>query len=726
MGVSRDLLPKSRVTQRCVYSLAIAAMLWFMGMSIWYQGQATTAATKSANSAALSSVIFKTKSTPTAGYAIELGKLRDRLTRRDVLDPEIAQDIQRASVSGITPSELHTIAIGNLAKSRAQLRQQQSFLQGMTAFGLAAALLGTGALISLLATRGIYRDREIDSAKEAVEQGLLTMGLMQAEIDQLNHRIQNLYAENTSHEIDLEDLRLIQAATLKRHQTLLSNLPVAYIAVNEHSHVMEWNEAAEELFGLKGYEVLDRSIWDTFLSSERESTARSMVSLAFLGETVRPTNFVVSDAAGNLRNTVWTIAPLLDAAGLVHSLTFLFVDQTATAHAVEAKDQSSCLLEGMLQCADLMAFVVESKSDQVQFASQEMLSWLGVSQEEAASIGALDDRIHPDMLAQYARREPKFRCKIQRQKGDWEWVEINLLKVDGSDRHIGVIKPIAEQLQLESAFAALDTRWRALAEQFESIVIATPSGRVVEKTGNPIIAGIEKGIDLTTLLDWEAAKVHGEITLAGQKILVHKMGSEDAGFLLLPTTVAEPQTFIKQLEDQLVAAQGRWENLATIDRLTGLQNHPEIIQSLLHTLETSGDEVCSALIVDLDNFHKFNRATSYQNGEDALKIVSHLLKLELSETSIAGRLSGQEFLVILPEERSDRAIEIADQIRTSIECYSWREQPLTVSIAATTFDPRVATAEDIIANLRSAMTQAKRMGRNCTVHTGDLNDPLAA
>ncbi len=725
MGVSRYLLPKSRVTKRWVYSLAIAAMLWFMGMATWYQEQATNAATKSANSAALSSVIFRSKSSPTEKYYLDLAKLRDRLTEREVLDPEIAQDLQRASVPGITPSELHTIAIGNLAKSRAQLRQQQTFHQGLAAFGLAAALLGTGALISLLATRGIYRDRELDSARDTVEQGLLTLGQMQCEIDLLNQKLQKLKAENTSNEIDLDDLRIIQTATLKRHQTLLANLPIAYIAINEHSHVMEWNEAAEELFGFKAHEVLDRSIWDTFLSSERESTARSIVSLAFLGETVRPTSFVVCDAKGKLRNTMWSIAPLAGPDGHIHSLTFLFVDQTAATQAVESQHQSSSLLEGVLQCADLMAFVIDSKTDKIQFASQSMLAWLGVTQDQVASIGALDDRIHPDMIANYANRDSSFRCKVQTPAGDWEWVELNLLKVEEGDHYIGVIKPIAHQIRLEESAATFKGRWQALAEQFDGVAIASPIGRVLEATGSALGKGIGPGSDLTASLDWDAAKVHGEITHAGKKLLVKQISGTDA-YLIVPTETEEPQTFIKQLEDQLVAAQGRWENLATIDRLTGLPNHPEIIQVLLDTLATSEGTTCSALMVDLDNFHKFNRATSYQHGEDALKIVSHLMKLELPATSVAGRLSGQEFLVVLPDQNSDRAIQIADQIRASIEAYSWGDQRLTVSVAATTFDPRQATSEEIIQALKAAMTQAKRSGRNCTVHTGDLNDPLAA
>lgn len=108
--------------------------------------------------------------------------------------------------------------------------------------------------------------------------------------------------------------------------------------------------------------------------------------------------------------------------------------------------------------------------------------------------------------------------------------------------------------------------------------------------------------------------------------------------------------------------------LAFYDSLTHLPN-----RSLLHAkadqalIEARRDKTSLAvLFIDLDRFKQINDSLGHPAGDELLKLVAQRLKTSVGGADIIGRLSGDEFVVVLPERDSERVTETIEEISRAI------------------------------------------------------------
>jgi diguanylate cyclase (GGDEF)-like protein/PAS domain S-box-containing protein len=104
------------------------------------------------------------------------------------------------------------------------------------------------------------------------------------------------------------------------------------------------------------------------------------------------------------------------------------------------------------------------------------------------------------------------------------------------------------------------------------------------------------------------------------------------------------------------------------DTLTGLANRQMFWSRLENETKrvkrTNGD--LSLLLVDIDQFHKVNDAYGNDVGDAVLVGIADLIHGALREIDLAGRLSGEEFGIILPETSSEGAVKVAQRIRDAV------------------------------------------------------------
>ncbi|TKD52815.1 putative bifunctional diguanylate cyclase/phosphodiesterase [Sphingomonas baiyangensis] len=105
--------------------------------------------------------------------------------------------------------------------------------------------------------------------------------------------------------------------------------------------------------------------------------------------------------------------------------------------------------------------------------------------------------------------------------------------------------------------------------------------------------------------------------------------------------------------------------LALFDGLTGLANRQRMRLSLDQTLAQSRRSYrsISMLLLDLDRFKAVNDTLGHQVGDLLLQQVAQRLQRVVGESGLVGRLGGDEFQVMLPEESNrDRLGELARTI----------------------------------------------------------------
>jgi len=165
---------------------------------------------------------------------------------------------------------------------------------------------------------------------------------------------------------------------------------------------------------------------------------------------------------------------------------------------------------------------------------------------------------------------------------------------------------------------------------------------------------------------------------------------------------------------QLAAVNAELAALATTDGLTGLNNHRTFQERL-------GEEVSraaryrtplTALMLDVDNFKQYNDAFGHPEGDEVLRQVARLLKLNARETDTAARYGGEEFAMILPETDIEGAKKIAERIRRAIEKTAWPLRPVTASIGIATFKPGIENSGSLVSLADAALYESKSEGRN--------------
>lgn len=160
------------------------------------------------------------------------------------------------------------------------------------------------------------------------------------------------------------------------------------------------------------------------------------------------------------------------------------------------------------------------------------------------------------------------------------------------------------------------------------------------------------------------------------------------------------------------------QNAAAVDPLTRLANRRTILETLQlimgdSTLQTP----CSIIIIDLDHFKTVNDQLGHQAGDRCLQMVGTVVAGNIRGFDRAGRMGGEEFLVIMPEATREVAATIGERLRSAIErsgfCYA-DGSAVTASIGVATAT-LADTPESLIERADKALYAAKRYGRNRVV-----------
>ena len=156
------------------------------------------------------------------------------------------------------------------------------------------------------------------------------------------------------------------------------------------------------------------------------------------------------------------------------------------------------------------------------------------------------------------------------------------------------------------------------------------------------------------------------------------------------------------------------EQISTRDSLTGLMNR-RAIEARFDSLLAQGFDTFA--LVDLDRFKAINDLHGHQVGDAALIACADAIRAGTDRDSIAVRLGGEEFVVLL---RGDRTLERAEALRQAIPMRIAKEVPglelpvtasMGVIILADADRHKMAFSE-FYARADALMYEAKASGRN--------------
>lgn len=186
---------------------------------------------------------------------------------------------------------------------------------------------------------------------------------------------------------------------------------------------------------------------------------------------------------------------------------------------------------------------------------------------------------------------------------------------------------------------------------------------------------------------------------------------------------------LRESQRQMVEINLELQRLTSVDGLTGLSNrrHLDGCLELRWKLAVRQQTRFSILMIDVDNFKRYNDTYGHLAGDDVLKqIATEIRGTFRRPTDISARFGGEEFMVLLSDTDADSAGRLADglcQRVANLKIAHSASPPLnlvTVSIGVASTIPQNAESQlTLIAYADKALYEAKRLGKN-KVHFADF------
>jgi diguanylate cyclase (GGDEF)-like protein len=167
----------------------------------------------------------------------------------------------------------------------------------------------------------------------------------------------------------------------------------------------------------------------------------------------------------------------------------------------------------------------------------------------------------------------------------------------------------------------------------------------------------------------------------------------------------------------LVHESDKYKKLSMIDPLTGLLNRLGLSEYIEQYFSMDIEKLVSLVVIDIDHFKKINDSLGHEGGDLVLKRVSELIKTNTRQSDQIARWGGEEFVLVLPDTRSDDAFQIAEKMRVLIASASFEQFPelhVTISLGVGTSDGKVPFHE-LFRRVDIALYEAKAQGRNRTI-----------
>jgi two-component system cell cycle response regulator len=268
------------------------------------------------------------------------------------------------------------------------------------------------------------------------------------------------------------------------------------------------------------------------------------------------------------------------------------------------------------------------------------------------------------------------------------------------------------------------------------VYAGTHLGRVFPLNVGVNVIGRSANADLA-LPDEEVSRVHAWVTLRGSpdsEVVLEDKGSTNGTFLndlpipgptrlvpgdriavgnhVLKLVAMDPleRAFYAVLLDQ-----------STRDPLTGLNNRRSALEELQGWFDLSRrhQRPLSIIMCDLDHFKEVNDTLGHGAGDRVLEEFGQRVKDTLRTTDLAGRIGGEEFLLILPETDLEGALLLAERMRTAAGGLPFQlalgPRQVTCSLGVAQRGPGDRDAGALLARADGALYAAKRAGRNQVV-----------
>ncbi|WP_413439376.1 EAL domain-containing protein [Sulfuriferula sp. GW1] len=210
-----------------------------------------------------------------------------------------------------------------------------------------------------------------------------------------------------------------------------------------------------------------------------------------------------------------------------------------------------------------------------------------------------------------------------------------------------------------------------------------------------------------------------------------KLGGNDDEFRILEDgingMVSKLHRAHDNLQEQILQATAKLSYQASHDMLTGLINRREFEVRLKRALFSAQhqDREHALCYMDLDQFKIVNDSCGHVAGDELLRQLTLHLQQEVRERDTLARLGGDEFGLLLENCPQDKALELAEIMRKTVEDFRFsvgeKNFMVGVSIGIVMINHESDNVVSLLTSADAACYAAKDHGRN-RVHLYQMQD----
>ena len=182
-------------------------------------------------------------------------------------------------------------------------------------------------------------------------------------------------------------------------------------------------------------------------------------------------------------------------------------------------------------------------------------------------------------------------------------------------------------------------------------------------------------------------------------------------FALNAALAIERSSFYKKYEEA--------EALSITDPLTGIMNRRYMDSKLIEEVSRHSrhKHPFSFLIIDIDDFKKYNDTYGHSTGDTLLKSLASALARSLRNIDMVARYGGDEFVIIFPQTPKGEAIHIANRLRENVANFYMKngqlpQEKLTISMGLASYPDDASSIPELFEKTDQALYLAKKRGRN--------------
>jgi diguanylate cyclase (GGDEF)-like protein/PAS domain S-box-containing protein len=173
------------------------------------------------------------------------------------------------------------------------------------------------------------------------------------------------------------------------------------------------------------------------------------------------------------------------------------------------------------------------------------------------------------------------------------------------------------------------------------------------------------------------------------------------------------QYIIHDITDKLVL-----QELAIRDPLTKIYNRSKLAELINYEIEKAQryNKIFSLMMIDIDDFKLINDTFGHNTGDIVLKDFAKILTESIRKIDIVGRWGGEEFLILLPETKKEKAYVVAKRVKDNLSNKIVQSDSIKIPMNTASYGIAEYNHNDtlifLIEKVDQSLYRAKKQGKN--------------